>query len=113
MSPEQARKKTMRRQRMAHTRPSSYVVRRRRRCSTRGYTHKKSNPAHSPHVCPFPLPQSFRGLYPFPVAHPYDGQSMVDFDAPDMAAWPLFSKARRPSDRGAARALHTCCPSAE
>ena len=32
---------------------------------------------------------SFKGLYPFPVHHPYDGHSMVDWERPDMAAWPL------------------------
>ena len=37
---------------------------------------------------------SFRGLYPFPAAHCYDRHSMVDLDAPDADAWPLFERAR-------------------
>lgn len=40
-------------------------------------------------VCQYSL-QAFRGLYPYPVHHPYDQYSMVDFDRPDTAAWPKF-----------------------
>lgn len=36
--------------------------------------------------------QAFDGLYPYPVAHPYDQQSMVDFDHPDYGQWPKFSR---------------------
>lgn len=38
--------------------------------------------------------QSFKGMYPFPCAHTYDRQSMVDFDKPDYGQWPLLSKVR-------------------
>ena len=33
-------------------------------------------------------------MYPYPVAHPYDGYSMVDFDAPDLGQWPRFVAVR-------------------
>ena len=33
---------------------------------------------------------TYAGMYPYPVAHPYDGYSMVDFDAPDVGQWPRF-----------------------
>ena len=39
--------------------------------------------------------QAFRGLYPYPVHHPYDQYSMVDFDRPDAAAWPHFLSGAR------------------
>jgi len=34
---------------------------------------------------------TYAGLYPYPVAHPYDGHSMVDFDSPDLGQWPRFA----------------------
>ena len=34
---------------------------------------------------------SFRGMYPYPVAHPYDGYSMVDFDDVNYGQTPAFS----------------------
>lgn len=33
---------------------------------------------------------TYAGMYPYPVAHPYDGSSMVDLDAPDLGQWPKF-----------------------
>jgi hypothetical protein len=40
-------------------------------------------------------PDAFAGCaYPFPVAHPADGASMVDWADPDAAAWPAFSSLR-------------------
>ncbi len=33
---------------------------------------------------------TYAGLYPFPVAHPYDGYSMVDFESPNLDEWPKF-----------------------
>lgn len=35
---------------------------------------------------------AFRGLYPFPVHHGYDGYSMVDFEKLNLRMWPLSSK---------------------
>ncbi|UPR02111.1 JmjC domain-containing protein [Chloropicon primus] len=38
---------------------------------------------------------AFEGLYPYPVHHPYDGYSMVDFEAEEDAnksLWPLFGE---------------------
>ena len=37
---------------------------------------------------------TYAGMYPYPVAHPYDGYSMVDFDAPDLGQWPRFVAVR-------------------
>jgi hypothetical protein len=37
---------------------------------------------------------SFPGLYPFPVAHPYDRYACVQLDAPDYGAWPSFAAVR-------------------
>lgn len=36
--------------------------------------------------------QAFEGMYPYPVAHPYDQGSMVDFDHPDYGQWPKLSR---------------------
>ena len=41
-----------------------------------------------------PPEESFPGLYPYPVAHPYDGQSCVDWAAPDAGEWPAFAAVR-------------------
>jgi hypothetical protein len=42
-----------------------------------------------------PHSASYAGLYPFPVAHPYDGYSMLDdFASPDLGAWPGFAGVR-------------------
>jgi hypothetical protein len=42
-----------------------------------------------------PPSASYAGLYPFPVAHPYDGYSMLDdFTSPDLGAWPGFAGVR-------------------
>ncbi|EDO30429.1 predicted protein, partial [Nematostella vectensis] len=35
-------------------------------------------------------PEHFRSLYPFPVAHPHDRQTQVNFDEPDFARFPRF-----------------------
>ena len=32
---------------------------------------------------------SFQGLYAFPVHHPYDGYSMVDWEEPNLEEWPM------------------------
>lgn len=37
---------------------------------------------------------TFDGLYPFPVAHPYDRYAMPDLERPDPAAWPALARAR-------------------
>ena len=37
---------------------------------------------------------AFRGLYPFPLHHPYDRYAMVDFEADDTEQWPLFAGVR-------------------
>jgi len=37
-------------------------------------------------------PDYFRSLYPFPVGHPHDRQSQVDFDNPDLDRFPRFSE---------------------
>lgn len=34
---------------------------------------------------------SFSGMYPYPMHHPYDGHSMVDWEQPDLHAWPKSS----------------------
>ena len=36
--------------------------------------------------------QAFSGLYPYPVHHPYDHYSMVDFESPDFGLWPKFGQ---------------------
>ena len=36
--------------------------------------------------------QSYKGLYPYPIGHPYEGQAMVDLDAPDPGQWPLLPR---------------------
>lgn len=38
--------------------------------------------------------ESFPGLYPYPVAHPYDTQSCVDWAAPALEDWPAFASVR-------------------
>lgn len=37
---------------------------------------------------------SYGGLYPFPVAHPYDGYAMVDPGQPQLGEWPGFTNVR-------------------
>lgn len=37
---------------------------------------------------------SFKGMYPYPVAHPYDGYSMVDFDDVNYGQTPAFASVR-------------------
>ncbi|KAK5640654.1 hypothetical protein RI129_011465 [Pyrocoelia pectoralis] len=39
-------------------------------------------------------PDQFECLYPHPVHHPHDRQSMVDFDRPDNVTFPKFREAR-------------------
>lgn len=39
-------------------------------------------------------PEQFDCLYPYPVHHPHDRQSQVDFDQPDYAKFPKFKDAR-------------------
>ncbi|KAF5300707.1 hypothetical protein FQA39_LY11069 [Lamprigera yunnana] len=39
-------------------------------------------------------PDQFQCLYPHPVHHPHDRQSMVDFDEPDYNRFPKFKEAR-------------------
>ena len=41
-----------------------------------------------------PPEESFPGLYPYSVAHPYDGMSCVDWAAPDAGEWPAFAAVR-------------------
>jgi hypothetical protein len=41
-----------------------------------------------------PPEHSYKGMYPFPVAHPYDGYSMVDLDEADYSKFPLVAKVR-------------------
>lgn len=41
-----------------------------------------------------PPEHTYCGMYPFAVAHPYDGYSMVDFDKLDLGAWPRFASVR-------------------
>ncbi len=36
------------------------------------------------------------GVYPFAVHHAYDRHSMVDFDMPDLNAFPAFNKVGKP-----------------
>lgn len=35
-----------------------------------------------------------KGMYPFPLHHPYDGYAMPDLDRPDAEAWPLLWQVR-------------------
>ena len=37
---------------------------------------------------------TYDGLYPYPVAHPYDGYAMVDVGAPNLGEWPAFAKVK-------------------
>eukprot|EP00210_Caulerpa_lentillifera_P005554 g5313.t1 len=37
---------------------------------------------------------AFNGLYPYPMHHPYDSYSMVDFDKVELSHWPLFENVR-------------------
>ncbi len=37
---------------------------------------------------------SFEGLYPYPVHHPYDSYSMVDWERPDQQMWPMSGDVR-------------------
>ncbi|CAG5129036.1 unnamed protein product [Candidula unifasciata] len=37
-------------------------------------------------------PSQFECLYPYPIYHPHDRQSQVDFDNPDLDKFPMFSK---------------------
>lgn len=38
--------------------------------------------------------QSYKGMYPYPTAHTYDRQSMVDLDKPDYDDWPKFAQVK-------------------
>lgn len=37
---------------------------------------------------------AFKGLYPYPVAHPYDGYSCVDWEEPELGHWPAAAQVR-------------------
>lgn len=37
---------------------------------------------------------AFKGMYPFPVHHPYDGYSMVSLEEPDERLWPGIENAK-------------------
>lgn len=39
-------------------------------------------------------PSQFECLYPYPVYHPHDRQSMVDFDRPEYSKFPKFKEAK-------------------
>jgi hypothetical protein len=39
-----------------------------------------------------PPEAAFNGLYPYPLPHPYDTYSMVDFEAPNTFLWPMFDQ---------------------
>jgi len=41
-----------------------------------------------------PPEYTFDGLYPYPVHHPYDCYSMVDFDDTDLGKWPKLVRVR-------------------
>ena len=41
-----------------------------------------------------PPGHAHRGLYTFPVHHPYDRYAMPDLDTPDLAAWPKLGDVR-------------------
>ena len=41
-----------------------------------------------------PPESTFEGMYPFPVHHPYDCYSMVDFDDTDLGKWPKLVRVR-------------------
>jgi hypothetical protein len=55
---------------------------------------------HRRHPPPVPTsqthahPQAFRGATPFPVAHPYDGYSCLDFEDPEVEHWPRAKEVR-------------------
>lgn len=38
--------------------------------------------------------QSYKGMYPYPVSHPYDGYAMVDLDDADYSRFPNITKVR-------------------
>jgi len=37
---------------------------------------------------------AYTGMYPYPVAHPYDRYAMPDLERPNAAAWPALAGAR-------------------
>lgn len=37
---------------------------------------------------------AFRGCYPYPVAHPYDTYSCVDWEEPELQHWPAAAQVR-------------------
>lgn len=39
-----------------------------------------------------PPGQAFRGVYPYPVHHPYDGYSAVDWEEPELDHWPAAAQ---------------------
>jgi hypothetical protein len=39
-----------------------------------------------------PPEQGFPGCYPFPVAHPYDRYSCVDWEEPELQHWPAAAQ---------------------
>jgi hypothetical protein len=39
-----------------------------------------------------PPEQGFKGCYPFPVAHPYDRYSCVDWEEPELQHWPAAAQ---------------------
>jgi hypothetical protein len=41
-----------------------------------------------------PPEQGFQGCYPFPVAHPYDRYSCVDWEEPELQHWPAAAQVR-------------------
>ena len=41
-----------------------------------------------------PPEYTFEGLYPYPIHHPYDCYSMVDFDEQDLGKWPKLVRVR-------------------
>jgi hypothetical protein len=52
-----------------------------------------------------PPEQGFLGCYPFPVAHPYDRYSCVDWEEPELQHWPAAGQVRHIVQEGPHRLL--------
>ena len=65
-----------------------------RACRPAGTPGEAAQVAGRRRVLLLPPTLAFTGMYPFPVAHPYDRYAMPDLERPNAAAWPALAGAR-------------------
>lgn len=52
---------------------------------------------------------AFHGMYPYPVAHPYDTYSQVDWEEPETQYWPAATQVPGAYHKHVSCHLHDSC----